>query len=178
MLNISSGHCEKRFKYGSNRDIRFIFERIGFSCKMNELEAAVGLGNMELYPAILKKRRQNLTYMIERFKEFKGRLYTIEEGPNEQIGPHAFPIILEEGAGFGRDKLVYFLEKRGIETRSLFLSMPTQCPGFEYLGYKHGEFPEAEYIGDNGFHIGIHQGLGEEELDYTIRAIRDFLKQK
>ncbi len=42
LLNTQSGYCPKRFQYG--QDIRFIFERIGYSCKMNELEAAVGIG--------------------------------------------------------------------------------------------------------------------------------------
>ena len=175
VLNVSSGQCDKRFKYGDNRDIRFIFERIGFSAKMNELEAAIGLGNIDIYPQILKKRRENLLYMMDKFREFKPYLYTLEEEPFEQIGPHAFAIILSEEVNFSRDKLVYFLEKHGIDTRSLFLSMPTQCPGFEYLGHKLGEFPNAEYMGDNGLHIGIHQDMKKGELDYVVNVIRDFL---
>ncbi|MBI5145303.1 MAG: DegT/DnrJ/EryC1/StrS family aminotransferase [Candidatus Omnitrophica bacterium] len=175
VLNTASSYCAKRFKYGDNRDIRFIFERIGFSSKMNELEAAVGLGNLDIYPAILKKRRKNLTYLMEKFREFQPYLYTIREEPNEQIGPHAFAIILGKEAKFTRDKFVYFLEKHGIDSRSLFLSMPTQCPGFKYLGYKLGDFPNAEYIGDNGLHIGIHQEMGQKELDYVLNLIKVFL---
>ena len=175
VLNVTSGYCSKRFKYGKNRDIRFIFERIGFSSKMNELEAAVGLGNIDIYQQILRKRRKNLLYMINKFVEFKPRLYTIEEKPWEEIGPHAFPIILGEDAKFSRDKFVYFLEQRGIDTRSLFQSMPSQCPGFKFLGYRLGEFPNAEYIGDMGLHIGIHQDIGKKEMDYILDAIRSFL---
>ena len=178
VLNINSGSCDKRFKYGKNRDIRFIFERIGFSTKMNELEAAIGLGNIDIYPQILKKRRENLLYIIDKFEEFKPYLYTIQEESYEQIGPHAFPIILNEKAKFSRDELVCFLEKYGIDSRSLFLSMPTQCPGFEYLGYKLGEFPNAEYMGEKGLHIGIHQDMGKKELDYILDVIRDFIKKR
>lgn len=177
VLNITSGYCEKRFKYGKNRDIRFVFERIGFSSKMNELEAAIGLGNIKIYPEILNKRRKNLLYMLDKFKEFQPYLYTIEEGADEEIGPHALPIILTEEAGFSRDEFVYFLEKHGIDTRSLFLSMPTQCPGFKYLGHKLGEFPNAEYIGDMGLHIGMHQDLKEAHLDYFIRIVDKFLSK-
>jgi dTDP-4-amino-4,6-dideoxygalactose transaminase len=175
LLNISSGYCDQRFKYGDNRDIRFIFERIGFSAKMNELEAAIGLGNLEIYPEILRKRRENLLYMLEKFKESQDYLYTIEEGPDEQIGPHAFPIVLRETVKFSRNELVFFLEQRGVDSRNLFLSMPTQCSGFEYLGYKLGDFPEAEYIGENGLHIGIHQDMGKDDIDYVLNVIRDFL---
>lgn len=177
LLNTASGHCRKRFQQGGNRDIRFIFERVGFSAKMNELEAAIGLGNMEIYQDILKKRRGNLLYMMKRFKEFEPELYTIKEGPDEQIGPHAFAIILRQGAGFKRDKLVCYLEEHGIDSRNLFLSMPTQCAGFDHLGHKIGDFPNAEYMGDNGLHIGIHQDMGRKELDYVLNVIRDFLSE-
>lgn len=176
-LNITSGYCDKKFKYGSNKDIRFVFERFGFSCKMNELEAAVGLGNLEIYPEILRKRRENLLYMMDKFKEFVPYLYTIEEDPGEQVGPHAFPIVVKEKAKFTRDKFVFFLEQRGIDSRSLFLSMPSQCSGFEYLGYKLGDFPEAEYIGDNGLHIGVHQKMSRRELDYVLNTIKNFLNE-
>jgi hypothetical protein len=43
--------------------------------------------------------------------------------------------------------------------------MPTQCPGFEYLGYKLGQFPNAEYVGHNGIHIGVHQDVGIEKME-------------
>ncbi|MBA7582551.1 GDP-perosamine synthase [subsurface metagenome] len=53
VLNTNSGYCQKRFNNESGGDIRFIFERIGYSAKMNEIEAAVGLGNIEIYSEIL-----------------------------------------------------------------------------------------------------------------------------
>lgn len=174
VLNISSGYCAKRFKYG--RDIRFIFERVGFSCKMNELEAAVGIGNLEIYEQILRKRYKNLKTMMEKFKKFNQYMFTIEEEQHEKIGPHAFPIIIEEGALFTRNQLTDYLEKKGIDTRDLFQSIPTQCPGFAYLGYKLGEFPEAEYIGNNGIHIGVHQDIENEHIEYFIDAIEKFLE--
>jgi len=174
VLNLASGYCEKRFKYGT--DIRFIFERIGYSCKMNEIEAAIGLGSLDDYNEILKKRKKNLASMMEKFKRFGEHLVSIKEDPDEEIGPHAFPIILKEKVKFTRDQLVDFLERNGIETRSLFSSMPTQCPGFEFLGYKLGDFPNAEYIGNNGLHIGVHQDIDEEDIDYFIDVVDRFLE--
>lgn len=174
VLNISSGYCAKRFKYG--RDIRFVFERIGFSCKMNELEAAVGIGNLEIYEQILRKRYKNLKTMIKKFRKFNQYMSTIKEESHEKIGPHAFPIIIKEGAPFTRNQLTEYLEKKGIDTRDLFLSMPTQCPGFAYLGYKFGEFPEAEYIGNKGIHIGVHQDIENEHIEYFIDTIENFLE--
>lgn len=177
VLNTASAYCPKRFSYGDNADIRFIFERIGFSSKMNELEAAIGIGTLEIYHEVLNKRRKNLYYLIENFDRFKPYLKTIKKEPYEEIGPHAFPIIVQEGAGFTRNQLVTYLEKNGIDTRSLFSSMPTQCPGFRFLGYRLGEFPNAEYIGENGIHTGVHQDMGMDECNYFLDIIDKFLKE-
>ncbi|MDO8668949.1 MAG: DegT/DnrJ/EryC1/StrS family aminotransferase, partial [Candidatus Buchananbacteria bacterium] len=173
VLNTASAFCPKRFQDGE--DIRFIFKRIGYSAKMNELEAAVGLGNLDIYDEILAKRRQNLSSLTEKFKKFEPYLTTIKKGKDEEIGPHAFPIILKEKVPFTRNQLVDYLEKQGVETRNLFSSIPTQCPGFSFLGHKLGDFPNAEYIGNNGLHIGIHQGINEEGIDYVIEVIDKFL---
>ena len=154
-----------------------MFERIGYSCKMNEMEAAVGLGNIDIYHEILEKRRQNLISMMDKFKKFSTYLVSIDEEPYEKIGPHAFPIILQEGVNFTRDEFVDFLEKHGIDTRNLFSSMPTQCPGFRFLGYELGEFPNAEYIGNKGLHIGVHQDIGREHIEYFISMVEQFLTE-
>ena len=176
VFNSGAISCDKRFIDGTDR--RFFFERIGFSAKMNEMEAAIGLGNIEIYDEILSKRRNNLLYLLDNFKEFEDKLFTFEEKDYEEIGPHAFPFSLSEGVHFSRDELADHLKKNEIDSRYMFLSMPTQCPGFEYLGYSLGEFPNAEYIANNGIHIGIHQDLNKEHLDYFLSVIREFLQDK
>lgn len=175
-LNITSGYCAKRFRGEGGEDVRFTFDRIGYSCKMNELEAAIGLGAMEIYSEILEKRHENLMYVLERFKRFEPFLASIKEEPWERIGPHAIPIIVNDEASFTRAQLTGYLEKNGIETRTLFASMPTQCSGFAYLGYKPDQFPNAEYMGRSGIHIGVHQDLGIEEMDYVLETIGRFLE--
>jgi len=174
VLNTSSGYCKKRFKYG--RDIRFVFERVGFSSKMNELEAAVGLGNLDIYEEIIESRRKNFFKLKNIFNEFDNYFYTIEEGENEKLSPHAFPFILKERCKFKRDQLVWYLNENGIDTRDLFSSIPTQTPGYKFLGYKEGEFPVSEYIGNNGIHIGVHQDIKDEDIEYIKGVMKKFLK--
>jgi dTDP-4-amino-4,6-dideoxygalactose transaminase len=177
VLNRSSSYCAKRFSNGDATDIRFIFERIGFSAKMNELEAAIGIGNLDIYQDILDRRRENLYYLIEQCKRFSPQLVTIEKEPHEEIGPHALPLVVQENAPFSRDQLVGYFEKNGIDTRNLFSSMPTQCAGFKYMGHAPGDFPNAEYIGNHGIHIGVHQDLGRKECDYVLNVISDFISR-
>lgn len=167
--------CKKRFRDGM--DIRFIFERVGYSCKMNELEAAVGLGNIENWPKFLSTRRENLLYLLEKFNKFEPDLFSIHEEEGEFIGPHAFPVIVGKDVKFTRDELVEYLGKNGIDSRNMFLSMPTQCPGFKFLGYKLGDFPNAEYVGKNGLHIGVHQDLTIKHMKYFVQIIEKFISE-
>ena len=175
VVNRADQSCARRFKDG--RDMRFVFERIGFSCKMNEMEAAIGLGNLELYHDILQKRRTNLYYLLGQFRRFEPHLTSIREADGEQIGPHALPIVVGKGAPFTRDELVDHLAQHGIDSRSLFSSMPTQCPGFAFLGHKLGDFPNAEYVGDHGLHVGVHQDLTQEHLDHLVQVVEGFLQK-
>lgn len=176
VLSSAQSYCPKRFHSPTGEDIRFTFERIGYSCKMNELEAAVGLGNLDLYHDIVEKRRRNLLYFIDRFQAFEPYLATLSEEIQEQIGPHAIPIVIQECASFSRPELTQYLESHGIETRTLFASMPTQCPGFAYLGHRLGQFPNAEYMGRHGIHIGLHQDLEIADMDYVLDTLEKFLR--
>jgi len=157
---------------------KFDFKRVGFSAKMNEIEAAVGLGNIKIFKNILDKRRKNLLYLIEKFKKYEELFMTIKEESYEKIGPHAFSIILKENLSFTKDEMVAFYDQKRIDSRNLFYSIPTQAPSYAFLGYKLGEFPQAEYCSDYGFHIGIHQDIDVDGLDHVAHVTEEFLKSK
>ncbi|MFT5170167.1 MAG: dTDP-4-amino-4,6-dideoxygalactose transaminase [Candidatus Omnitrophota bacterium] len=159
-------------------DGKFQFKRIGFSAKMNELEAAVGLGNIDIYDDILGKRRRNLLHLINLFKKYEDYFISIKEDEHEKIGPHAFSIIVRETAPFTKDEFVDFIESKGVDSRNLFYSIPTQCESYAYLGHKLGDFPESEFCSDNGTHIGVHQDLEIDQLDYVGHVVDEFLKSK
>lgn len=155
---------------------KFTFERIGFSAKMNELEAAVGIGNVKIFNQTIEKRRENLLFMIEHFKPFDEFFIYIQEADHEKIGPHAFSIIVKETAPFTKDAFVEYLLAHGVDSRNLFQSIPTQCPSYKFLGKTLGDFPEAEYCSDHGTHIGIHQDISLADCQYVIDTVEKFLK--
>jgi dTDP-4-amino-4,6-dideoxygalactose transaminase len=157
---------------------KFTFQRIGFSAKMNELEASVGLGNVKIFHKILEKRRRNVLYLIKAFKRFQKYFITLQEDEGEKLGPHAFSIIVRKGAGFSKDEFVSYIEANGVDSRNLFYSIPTQCPSYAFLGHKLGDFPEAEYCSDHGTHIGCHQDLEISQLDHAVKTVEKFLKSK
>lgn len=156
---------------------KFTFKRIGFSAKMNEIEASVGLGNIKIFHQILEKRRRNVLYLIKGFKRFEKYFITLQEDVGEKLGPHAFSIIVREGAGFSKDEFVNYIESNGVDSRNLFYSIPTQCPSYTFLGHKLGDFPESEYCSDHGTHIGCHQDLELDQLDHAIKTVEDFIRR-
>ncbi len=157
---------------------KFVFKRIGFSAKMNEIEAAVGLGNLKIFQDILDKRRRNMSFLIKEFKQFEEYFFSIKEESYEKLGPHAFPITLKENVNFTKDEFVRYIEDAGIDSRNLFYSIPTQTLSYQYLGYKLGDFPNSEYFGNHGCHIGVHQSLEIADLEYAIGVVKKFLKNK
>jgi len=157
---------------------KFEFSRIGFSAKMNELEAAVGLGNIEIFDDILSKRRRNLLYLIDLFKRYEDFFIILREEEYEKIGPHAFSIVLKEDCPFTKKEFVDYIESKGVDSRNLFYSIPTQCPSYTFMGFKLGDFPESEYCADHGTHIGIHQDIELPQLDYVSDVVHEFLVSK
>lgn len=157
---------------------KFVFKRIGFSAKMNEIEAAVGLGNLKIFQDILDKRRRNMSFLIKEFKQFEEYFFSIKEESYEKLGPHAFPITLKENVSFTKDEFVRYIEDAGIDSRNLFYSIPTQTQSYQYLGYKLGDFPNSEYFGNHGCHIGVHQSLEIADLQYAIEVVKKFIKRK
>jgi len=159
-------------------DGKFQFKRIGFSAKMNEIEAAVGLGNIEIFQDILEKRRRNVRHLIKAFAPFEKYFWYLKEASHEVLGPHAFSIILKPGVNFTKDEFVTYLEKQGVDSRNLFYSIPTQTESYQFMGHKLGDFPESEYCSDHGTHIGCHQDVDIAQMDYVVQVVGAFLKSK
>ncbi len=180
-LNTGAGNlCEKRFLDDENDavyDGRFRFERIGYSAKMNDLEAALGLDQVERLDAIIAKRRHNMKSLTAGLTQFQEHLVLFDDqNQDELISPLVYPILIRPSAPFSRKKLTRFLEDKGIETRPMFGSIPTQQPAYNYLGFKLGDFPNSELVGASGFYIGVHQNLIQEDIDWVINVFGDFYK--
>jgi dTDP-4-amino-4,6-dideoxygalactose transaminase len=176
-LNVDSSYCSKRFgESGELEDSRFSFLRIGYSSKMNDLEAAIGIDQMERLDNIIQARHNNLFYLNSSLSAYHDYISTMVEDEHEQISALCYPILVNESAPFTRRQLVEHLENAGIETRPAFGSIPTQQPAYEFLGHKLGEFPHSEAMGRRGLYIGVHQNLSKEDLDYILEIFGQFFK--
>ena len=172
---ILAEKCRNLRNHGLKLDgTNWTFDQIGYSSKMNEIEAIVGIGNIHNLDSILRKRRFNFDYLTEKFTQFSEHLFTIKPGEYDTMGPHAFAIIVNPET-INKQKFVEFLSSKGIDNRNLFYSIPTQAECYEYLGYKTGDFPNAEFLSENGTHIGCHQDLTIDQLNYVVESIKEFI---
>lgn len=148
---------------------KFLFPHIGFSAKMNSMEAIIGLGAISGLDKYTETRRQNMLVL----NELTVKPWMVE-GEGEYIVPHSYPLMA--GSNKERQKFLMDLpQKYGIESRQLFYSIPTQSEAYAFLGEKPGSYPVAEDIGNRGFYVPCHQNLTAEEIKHIGRTILEIL---
>lgn len=154
-------------------DRRFSFVDVGYSYRLTEMEAALGLEGIETLPSDIAIRQKNAAYLTEHLSAYSALQLPVVPSDRE----HAFmmfPIVLREGS-MHRDDIILFLEKRGIETRYM-MPLLNQPIYKEIFGDIEDKYPVAKYINNNGFYIGCHQNLDQSDLDYVISVFRDFVQ--
>jgi len=156
--------------------IYFDFQRFGLNLRMNDLTAAIGIEGIGCFDETFKKRKDNLYKLLDLTKDLEDCIYFIKEEPHEIVCPHAFPLILKDEK-YDCKKLYKFLESKEIQCKTLFGSLPTMHKAFEFLGYKSGDFPVAEYVGKNGLHFGIHQYLTDQDITYISDVLHGYFKK-
>ena len=151
---------------------RYSFDRVGYSYRCTEIEAAIALSEFERWEENLSKRRRNAARLMELLKPFEDRLQLpfIPKGYDHSF--MMFPLVLRSG---NREPLLMHLEKAGIETRYLFplLSQPVYRRLFPNLA---GQYPIAQYLESQGFFIGIHQGIDITGVQYIANSIASYFK--
>jgi CDP-6-deoxy-D-xylo-4-hexulose-3-dehydrase len=161
--------CPKMRVNESDVDPRFTHDIIGYNFKTMEFQAALGLIQLKRIDWIIKCRQQNVKCLNEGLEKFSDLVQLPMY--DENVSYMAYPILIKNPKKTGRKKIRMKLEQMGIETRPLFGCIPTQQPAYNYLRDKYkGILPIAEYVGSNGFYIGCHQYLTQEDLDHVIKA--------
>lgn len=150
---------------------RYSFERVGYSYRCTELEAAIALSELEKYKDNIWTRRANAYWLTEALEPL-GRLLQRPTIPaNSEHSFMMYPLVAKDGVD--RDKLLMFLEENGIETRYMFplLSQPVYQKLFPGLD---DEYPVAKLLAKQGFFIGMHQGLTDEDIFYVAEKFKEY----
>lgn len=151
---------------------RFKFDRIGYSSRMTEFEAALGLGQLYRLDQHIKDRRRiamALSKGLEPFLDFLRFESGIE---NKDHAFMMFPIEVREESGIDKWDLCLHLEKNGIETREM---LPlTNQPCYKELNFNPSDFPVADRVNRNGFYIGSHPGMTDDDIRHVLDTFEQF----
>jgi dTDP-4-amino-4,6-dideoxygalactose transaminase len=156
---------------------RFRFVRRGYSFRATELEAAIGIGQLERLPEVIAARQKNaavFTHLLQPFTEWLQLPWF-----DASIQEHAFmmyPIVIKESAPFSKEELVMHLERWNVETRDM-LPLINQ-PVYASMGIIQKAFPVADWVNRCGLYIGCHQGMTESDLAYIADVFREFFLSK
>lgn len=153
---------------------RFSFVELGYSFRMTEFEGAMGVAQVESLGQALGARRQNAEYLIAGLSDIEA-LDLPRDRPNARRSHRMFPIRLKAPTGV-RNRVSFFLERHGVETRPLFPLL--EQPYYRRLfGDIAGKYPIAREAGSTGFYVGCHELLEQADLDYMITLLREGVRQ-
>ena len=165
--------CSTKSHGRKDGSIYFDHVRTGLNSKMNDMEASLGLGGVDEFWNTFNKRKGNLSYLLNKVNALKHFAFFNLEEETDSISPHAFSIVLKDPK-YNLKGLYTTLEQNSVSCKRNFGSMPTQHKAFAFLGHSFGAFPESEYVGDNGLHLGIHQYLSQADLDYVSDILHEY----
>lgn len=166
---------KKKSKYKEIINKRFNFKRIGYSYRITELEAAIGLVEIDKIINNIKVRNHNAMYLTLKLRKYNKYLQLPSVIPNANHCFMVYPIVIKPQDKFLKNELLFHLERNNIETRDL-MPITTQeayTDIFKSIDLEN-EYPVADYLNKNGFYIGCHQYLTQVDLDYIFDVFERF----
>lgn len=168
-----SNTCNKRFdwKLGGlphGYDHKYIYSNIGYNLKPTDLQAAVGLAQMDKLPEFIRKRQKNFKRLYDGLKDLPDLILPRWDARAE-VSWFAFPITVRPEASFTRHDLVGHLEAQKIETRMIFAGNLLRQPAYMNIPRRVvGDLKNSDLVMTNTFFVGVYPGLTDPMLDFMI----------
>ena len=178
--------CGHRFdrQYGQlpvGYDHKYVYSHFGYNLKTTDMQAAIGCAQLDKFPSFVERRRYNFDRLYEGIKEVSDKLILPEACPNSKPSWFGFLITCKEGVD--RNKVVQYVESKGVQTRMLFAGNLTKHPCFDQMreaneGFRIvGELKNTDRIMMDTFWIGVYPGMTDEMIDYMAKVIKEAVRQ-
>jgi perosamine synthetase len=159
-----------------SKERRFQHVDIGYNYRMTNIEAAIGLAQLERIDELVEKRRKNAKLYNEQLKDVNGLTLPVEKNYTKNVYWMYSLTVYQEKYGMGRDELMKKLAEKGIETRAFFIPAH-HINAFRNMGlFKDESYPVAERLGEQGLYLPSGSGLNEEDIEYICRVSKDIQK--
>ena len=175
--------CKKRFDWQlgglpHGYDHKYIYSHVGYNLKASDMQAAVGLSQMDKLDYFIEKRRENFNYLYKGFSSFK-EFDLPKWQKNAEPSWFGFPLTINDKAKFSRAELMGKYSENRIGTRFLFGGNILLQPAYSDLNLGNPEeYPIANKVVNNTFWIGVYPGLSKEMLDFIIENTETFIEEK
>jgi len=176
--------CGKRFcwKLGDlpeGYDHKYVYSHIGYNLKISDMQAAVGLAQMDRLEGFIEARKQNFAYLKDALAPLGNYLILPEATKNSEPSWFGFPVTIRDDAPFARVELLKYLDEKNIGTRLLFAGNLTKQPYFNTVDYRiSGELKHTDTIMNQTFWLGVYPGLSHAMLDCVVDTIGSFIRVK
>ena len=180
IFNESEG-IKKRFSLkvgGMPYDGKYVFSDLGYNFLPSEVSAAFALEQLKKLKKNINIRINNFKKYYNFFKEYPEYFKLPVQDENIKTGWLSYPIIINNKSKIKRSDFQIYLEKKDIQTRPIFTGNLLRHPMMKNKIYKkiNKSFVNSDNVMKNGILIGCHQGLGNKEIQYVIKQIKNFLK--
>lgn len=168
--------CGKRFSWQlgdlpAGYDHKYTYSNIGYNLKVSDMQAAVGLSQLDRAREFIATRRRNFQKLKDGLTDMSEALLLPEATPDSVPSWFGFPIAVRPEGPLSRDRLVRFLEDRLIATRLLFGGNLLRQPAYARIPHRVvGALPNSDFVMNNVFWIGVFPGLDNARLDYVIET--------
>ncbi len=181
-LFVESESIENRFNVevdGIPYDSKFIFAEPGYNLEPSEMGAAFGLVQLDKLDHNISERERNFAEMMEFFKQYEHWFVLPKQLPNSRTGWLAFALTIRDDAPFKRTEMQIFLEKRNIQTRTVFTGNILRQPGFQNVACQKSAdgYAESDKVMRGGMLLACHHGLTRPMLDHVKSQVSEFLSQ-
>jgi CDP-6-deoxy-D-xylo-4-hexulose-3-dehydrase len=180
--------CGNRFsqQFGTlplGYDHKYVYSHFGFNLKVTDMQAAVGLAQLEKFPTFVEKRKQNFKQLKDALSGFEAYITLPEATPGSDPSWFGFLITIIDGMTFSRNDIVEYLENNKIQTRNLFAGNMTRHPMFQSLSegtdYRiSGTLTNTDKVMNDSFWLGVYPGMSSDAIDYMAEKIREFIRSR
>jgi CDP-6-deoxy-D-xylo-4-hexulose-3-dehydrase len=170
--------CGKRFDWQlgglpHGYDHKYTYSHIGYNLKLTDMQAAVGVAQLQKLDGFIATRRRNARALHEGLSELQEFFVLPEAAPRADPSWFGFPIGVRQGAPFTRNEVTRHLEERKIATRLLFGGNLTRQPAYQGCAHRVvGDLANSDFVMNQVFWIGVYPGITEPMLDYIVEAFR------
>ena len=174
--------CGHRFdgQYGElpqGYDHKYVYSHFGYNLKVTDMQAAIGCEQLKKFPHFVERRKHNWARLRKALEGVRDKLILPEPAPNSD--PSWFGFLLTVREGVDREKVVRYVENKGVQTRMLFSGNLIKHPCFDEMratgeGYRVvGTLENTDRIMRDTFWVGVYPGMTDEMINYMAMTIAE-----